>query len=399
MPWQLFAPGGVARAHGGRLCRPTRSVRSARSAPHPLRRPAEALEPRTLLASTLVPVTDVRDLVYDDTRHLLYVTTAGRVERYDAASGNLLAPFPVGTDPVGADITADGSALYVTEDVLHDGKGVVHKLDLAGGVVRDLEYTPASGETGGWDVAIAADGRALLTTQTVPNAFSPTLRLIDLASDTVSTTLFSIPQRSLVTRGADRSMVLLQQFNARAVNVYHSAFGGFGSSRPVPSGPGRAPGAVSRDGQFLAYQVGNSTAVMEGDSAAVRTVPLVDGGMVFDPKRDLFYGVESSTDSLVAFDTHSWAEKFRVPVGEDVTEAAPITRGMMAIDGDATKVFLATQRGVRAIDLPTPTGDAATIRLSGSPSLIRAGARAAHALPLPVLRGRAGVGAILERRP
>src|SRR5688572_14419382 len=80
---------------------------------------AETLE-RRLLLSGGVPtgLGGVRDLVFDDARGLLYATTAqGTVERYDPASGTVLAPVAVGQSAVGADISPDHLSLYVVGGV------------------------------------------------------------------------------------------------------------------------------------------------------------------------------------------------------------------------------------------------------------------------------------------
>ena len=62
------------------------------------------LEDRSV-PSTLIPVGNRRDLVFDPARDLLYITTsAGTVQRYDVAGQALLPPLAVGTSLNGADI-------------------------------------------------------------------------------------------------------------------------------------------------------------------------------------------------------------------------------------------------------------------------------------------------------
>src|SRR3954470_17239895 len=88
-----------------------------RRAPRPVRAAllVEQLEDR-VVPSTLIPVSNRRDLVYDGGRGLLYITTsAGTVQRYSVASQSLLSPWTVGTSLYGADIMPDGSGLYVAE--------------------------------------------------------------------------------------------------------------------------------------------------------------------------------------------------------------------------------------------------------------------------------------------
>src|SRR6516164_5853219 len=75
----------------------------------------EQLEDR-VTPSILIPVTNHRDLVFDPYRNLLDITTRnGSIQRYSLAFQALLDSLPVGTSLNGADISADGSALYVAE--------------------------------------------------------------------------------------------------------------------------------------------------------------------------------------------------------------------------------------------------------------------------------------------
>ena len=64
--------------------------------------------------SSTIPITNATDLVFDPTRNLLYITTRdGSIQRYSLATQSLLAPFTTDGLPDSADITPDGSTLYV----------------------------------------------------------------------------------------------------------------------------------------------------------------------------------------------------------------------------------------------------------------------------------------------
>ena len=122
--------------------------------------------PATGVPSTLIPVTTHRDLVFDVSRGLLYITTSGgTVERWSVANQSLLTGLSVGTSLNGADITPSGSDLYVAENQAATTTGTVYDVALATGTVTPLTYTLAFGEGGAWDVAIASNGKALLTTE------------------------------------------------------------------------------------------------------------------------------------------------------------------------------------------------------------------------------------------
>ena len=90
--------------------------------------PTRAANPIEPTPSVLIPVTNHRDLVFDGSRNVLYITTAaGTVERWDVASQARLSAFTVSTSLNGADITADGSSLYVSDDPGSAGGGIVQQ--------------------------------------------------------------------------------------------------------------------------------------------------------------------------------------------------------------------------------------------------------------------------------
>src|SRR4051812_19548009 len=94
----------------------SRSLRSRRP------RFIEALEPRQLLSSTVVPLAGGQKLIHDGARGLLYVPVGTSVQRVDVASRSLLAPITgVGTALRGGDITPDGSRLYLADSVYTPG--------------------------------------------------------------------------------------------------------------------------------------------------------------------------------------------------------------------------------------------------------------------------------------
>src|SRR5436190_18673440 len=92
----------------GRWCRTSGAGNAARgdrmvSARRTVRLSLETLEER-LTPSTLIPIADRRDLVFDPLRKYLYITTGGgKVQRWDVVHQKLLTPFSVGNTLEGAD--------------------------------------------------------------------------------------------------------------------------------------------------------------------------------------------------------------------------------------------------------------------------------------------------------
>src|SRR5882672_6292458 len=68
----------------------------------------ETLEQRCLLSSTLLPISNLRDLVLDDTHDILYATNGSNVlYRINAATKSLMTSLTVGNSLRGIDITPD----------------------------------------------------------------------------------------------------------------------------------------------------------------------------------------------------------------------------------------------------------------------------------------------------
>src|SRR5262249_14101988 len=158
---------------------------------------------------------DRRDHVFDPSRNVLYITTdSGRVQRWDVATQQLLAPWDVGTRLLGADITPDNNWLYVTEGVAASGnRGVLHLVNLNTGVVTDATYALSGGETGGWDVAIAANGHAFITSSgngysTAVREYDPGTGVFKVRTDGAPGT-GAIQPYSLISRGPDRKFMAI----------------------------------------------------------------------------------------------------------------------------------------------------------------------------------------------
>jgi ribosomal protein L24E/6-phosphogluconolactonase (cycloisomerase 2 family) len=355
--------------------------RSRKSTPKPRRRLVlEQLEVR-VTPSTLIPVTNRHDLVYDATRNVLYITTtSGQIQRWDVASQTLLSPWTIGTSLNGADITPDNSTLYVTENQTSGSQGVLHKVNLADGTVTNLTYNLGGGEAGGYDIAVANNGKALFTARFNGSGFMP-LHELDIASGTI-TNRMTITQDTHVRRGADGSLLFVTESNISngPILTYDPATDSFPHSANTADYYDNQSLAVSRNGSLIATQLGYGpsfyygVSVMDRNFHSVHTfAPNFNGGLTFDPARDLFYLADAAADQVVAFDTTTWAEKFRLNIGEAIPRFATFGSGEMAVSADSSELFISTPSGVRMIDLPQSTGVASQLDVSGFPSLISAG--------------------------
>ncbi len=355
-----------------------RKLRSARRRPRAARgrRPLlEQLEDR-LTPSTLIPVTNHRDLVYDASRNQLDITTsAGQVQRWDVGTQTLLSAYAVGSSLYGADVTPDGAYLYATEGQVNNGQATVHKVNLSTGAVTNLTYAVNSGETGSYSIALGGNGKALFDGMLSGSGWVP-LRQIDLTTDTLSTRSDDpssgfggeVRQNTVIRRGPDRSLFLLTESNISngPAFTYNAPSDTFSKAASYTSMflDNRLT-AVNRNGTLIAVEMfangtnPGSVSVLDANLHVVKNLPAIDGGVAFDPTQDVLYGVSTPGGVLVAFDTNTWAVKYTAPIGEAVSPATQYGNGVMAVtpfSPNGQFAFVSTAQGVREILLPPPTG-------------------------------------------
>src|SRR3954454_4020902 len=121
-------------------------------------------------------------MVFDHAGHHLYISTdEGFVFPYNLDTGMLETPWDLGGSLRGIDIAPDDSYLLVNQHTVGMTEAMVHKVTLTAGTVTNLNYRRRDEfEAGGWDIAIGANGVALLTTDST-TTYSP-LRQINLGT-------------------------------------------------------------------------------------------------------------------------------------------------------------------------------------------------------------------------
>jgi hypothetical protein len=358
-----------------------RKVRPATRRPRPARGRRlllEQLDDR-LTPSTLIPVSDHRDLVFDAAHNQLDITTAsGQVQRWDLATQTLLSPFGVGTSLYGADTMPDGSSLYATEGQVSNGQAVVHKVNLTGGAVTNLSYGVSGGEAGPYSIALGGNGKALFDgsgTSVVP------LRQIDLTTGTLSTRTDDpgsggggqVRPNTMVYRSADRGLFFFTESGSPSGPIfdYDATSGTWSQAVNTGTALDNAPAAVNRNGTLVALQLGGNVVVMDKTlnlTSPVKTLTGVTGALEFDPTSDLLYVANGST--VTAYNTGTWAVRFSLPIGESIGTPSAFGNGEMAVSADDKYLFVATPTGVRELGLPSSD----QLVVSGFPASTTAGA-------------------------
>ena len=101
-------------------------------------------------------------------------------------------------------------------------------------------------------------------------------------------------------------------------------------------------------------------------SAALDTAPSLslvhsftglDSGVAFDAVRDRFYGVNSSTDQIIGYDTNDFTQKVVLQIGEDVSSGATVFGpGTLVASQDGRYLALQTATTVRVYLIPPSSG-------------------------------------------
>jgi WD40 repeat protein len=336
--------------------------------------------------STLIPLTTRRDMVFDHAGKFLYITTTdGSVRSYNLATGQLGAGYNLGGSLNGLDIAADDSFLLIAQGVTSGSQGMFHRLDLQSGAVTNIVYSTGTffAEGGGWDVAIASNGLAFVTTQFSGSGATP-LRQIDLATNSLSVRsdapgsdpTHEVSGSTQIYRSADRSRLYFLEPNRSdgPVFTYDATTNTFGSSARAGMYFSLASAAVNRNGTLLATLVGIQSALTlsqvrvaldnASDLKFVRGINGPDSGMAFDAVSDTFYAVSSTSGQIIAYDTTTFREKYRLNIGETITSGAfQFGPGTLVASQDGRYLALATASGIRVFSLtnttpapgPTPT--------------------------------------------
>src|SRR5947209_4975699 len=124
----------------------------------------ERLEDR-YVPSTLIPVQNHRDLVYDQLRNTLDITTStGVVQQFYVPNQQQFSGFSVSPSNYAADLSTDGNSLYLTDPQTYGSQALLRQFNLNSGKITNYAFTRASSELGTYGLAIAANGKALFDT-------------------------------------------------------------------------------------------------------------------------------------------------------------------------------------------------------------------------------------------
>jgi hypothetical protein len=317
--------------------------------------------------SLLIPSAIRRDLVFDYSGQNLYISNStGTVRAFNLSTLSFGAVYELGGSLNGFDIARDNSFLVVAQNATGASQGTFHKVDLATGLITNINYT-RSGETGAWDVAIGSNGLALVTTRNGGSGSVP-LRQIDLVTNVI-TVRSDVPgfggrveQDTHIHRSADGTRLFFMESNTSSgpIFTYSAISNTFGPAVNTGTDLSNASGAVNRNGSLVALRPSLFNAP---NLNVVHSFNGIDKGVAFDASSDILYGVNSTAGQIIAYSTETFAELFRLNIGENMPIGSPpFGTGVLVASADGHWLALETPSGIRLFPLaaiaPTPTPSA-----------------------------------------
>jgi hypothetical protein len=322
----------------------------------------------------LIPDTTRRDVVFDFAGQNLYISTStGLIKTFDLSTFAFGRSYNLGGSVWGIDIARDDSFILAAQNSIGAGQGVFERVNLLTGAITNINYARSFGEGGAWDVAIASNGLALVTTQYQGSGWTP-LRQIDLSTNAITirtdapgSGFGEVRQNTQIHRSANGTRLLLMESNISSgpLFTYSAATNSFGPSFDTNAflDIGSASGAVNRNGSLIGLRTYASPASLNTAPGFefVHSFNGIDSGVAFDAVRGVFYGVNSETDEIIAYRTTTYAELFRLSIGEDIGFIPNLfATGTLVASADGKWLALETDSGIRLFQvagspIPTPT--------------------------------------------
>ena len=325
------------------------------------------------------------DVILNADRTRMYIARYdGIVSVYDTITGRVIDSFDVGTKLGGMDLSADGSFLLVVDKQPQYYIGgatvfAVHKVDVATGAVTSFRKTFYSIDGPFHDVALLADGTAVVTTTLRGSGGTTTYRL-DTQSGVFGGLTGESAQAPVVTASADRLHILLTPgFNVGGPIEIYDLTAEAVVERSARRGASNlsSVNAFAPDGSLAAYVDHGGIDIFDSRLNKLTTIAEVGiGGLAFDDHGDNLY-VRKDLE-ILQISTTDWSivARIGIPTGTTFGSAGRGYGGNLVVGPDAQYFTITSNSDLFRIDNPTAqtpmqgTGAAETINGAGAPDLI-----------------------------
>lgn len=300
------------------------------------------------LPATQISVPGRVDMVYDQGRDILYITSGSQVLRYQLATDSFLSPYQLSGSLMGIDISPDGNTLLVADSTA-DTNVWVHVIDLNSGQSRKANFPAASGESGTFAVAFGGDGAALITSRFAGSGWVP-LRRYDPASGAV-TTIRSVRHDSMVGSSGDGTSIIIAEsdISGGGMELYDVA------SRSIvkTGGTGRFnyECAASKEASLFSVSTYSGSYVYNPTFGLVTNITPQPIAAAFHPAADVVFFPIAGTNLVKAYDTTTWQILGQYDFQYRFVNPSyyPFNNGRTRISPDGQVVFVTVGTGVAYI--------------------------------------------------
>jgi hypothetical protein len=311
-------------------------------------------QPVAEAAGTFISAPDRVDMVYDDQRKILYITSLGSVLRYSLDTDTFLSPFNPGGDLAGIDISPDGKMLAVADRTRSATDVWIHLIDLETDDVTQVLFPRADGEGGTFAVAFGSDGNLLITSIFEGSGLVP-LRKYDPQTDE-STKLADIEMMSMVASIGDWSAIALAEANNPEGPFGRYRVGGQLLRRTGSDGTRRFNYEIgaNRDASQYAVVTVDTSYITDANLVKQNNIGELPSsrpiGVVYHPAEDIVYFSWAGTTEVRAISTnnfsvlavHNFQNNFGAP-------SSAFQEGRLKISGDGSILFATVAGGVRYV--------------------------------------------------
>jgi len=301
---------------------------------------------------TFIPATNRTDMVYDDTRGVLYITNGSSILRYQTTTNTFLSPYTFNAGNLaGIDLSPDGNTLAIADRNITG----IHLVDLQTDTIKpDIMFTPASYEGGTFTVAYGNDGWLLVTTQFNGSGGVP-LRRVDPATGAITTIKSSIDQDSMLSSSADGSCIGIAENNDSRgpVDIYNVATKGI--TKTANTDWYNYEIGTNRDCSQFAVPVYGGTFIYDQNLSKLGTIGVYAGGqpigVVYSPVSDIVYFAWVGTSEVRAYDSKTFAQLASFNVGDTFQSSGnyAFNRGRLKTSRDGSLLFATVTGGVRSL--------------------------------------------------
>jgi YVTN family beta-propeller protein len=295
----------------------------------------------------LVPfASSVGGILVDPNCQYIYLTntTLNRVEIFSLTTLSFETPIQVGAQPMGLDVTPDGTLLYVA----NSGGNNISVIDLAQRVESKRITVPAPEPYLPWSIAIMNNGKALFT---LSDSSFGGLRELTLATDAIITRtdlpFSTITSKAVIRASHDRSTAgVTSGSSAGSLVMYFALTDSFGLVKRLD----QAFYDVSLDATGSTFLVTPGSMVVDSTPSMTGTI-LGGGGGGFgaagnesDPTRGI--GYRSTQSRLDVLNLSTFLKVGELPLGDSVSNSSNSNRiGRMDLSPAGALIAVVTNTG------------------------------------------------------